>query len=597
MKITTNFIKQTKRHFSASGSILLPLALKWSLVGVVAMCVLSVFAAQSVSAASLEITMSPKPLSVDVSPTKDASFSKADGTLSVSSDAYWGYTLSVKSGDETGSNALKNGANEIPSITSNLTESQFTANSWGFAFEKGTSAGTTFQPGPNGINKELSKTTGNGAETVKNEDKYTFTLGAKVNNTIPTGIYSNTFVFMVTANTASYTITYDAGTAEGAATGLPSTTNGTTYNLTGQVAKEEPKYNKYVFMGWCDTTPTTDEEGIEICNDGNQYEPSGDYQIAKANGNNLKLTAMWGPAMQNWDGCKLLSESTTIQNNEITLVDSRDRKRYYVAKLADENCWMTENLDLDIDQNKTYTAADTDLGYASDDGQNGGGNGNSTYTWHPDKSTYTTGDTTWNRTRNNGSVSLFGNGDTIQQSYDPGDFCWNGIIEVKGVSGTEWFNQHSVTCKKHQQVNGSNPHYHIGNYYNYGAAVAQNDTSSKYNDGDHYDTSICPAGWQLPPISVNKSFQNLFEQAKAKGSEVSSGVTGNIQNAPYYFPYSSAWRSFFVDFGYSTTFRPNAVASSIDAYYLSSIGTGDIRPQGNWGWRHDGFSVRCVSRQ
>ena len=254
---------KTKRHLCASGSILLPLAQKWGLVGAVAIAALSAFATQSVSATSLEITISPKPLSVNVTPTEGGSFSKANGTLSVSSDVYWGYTLSVKSGDSTGSNALKNGANEIPSIENNLTESQFTANSWGFAFAKGTNPGNTFQPGPKNIeNKTLATTDGNGAETVKTEDKYTFTLGAKVNNTIPTGIYSNTFVFIATANTASYTITYDAGTAEGAATGLPSATNGTTYTLTGQVAKEEPKYDKYVFMGWCDTTPTEDEEGI-----------------------------------------------------------------------------------------------------------------------------------------------------------------------------------------------------------------------------------------------------------------------------------------------------------------------------------------------
>ena len=43
------------------------------------------------------------------------------------------------------------------------------------------------------------------------------------------------------------------------------------------------------------------------------------------------------------------------------LIDIRDDKIYYVAKLADENCWMTQNLDLDIDSNRTYTSADTDL--------------------------------------------------------------------------------------------------------------------------------------------------------------------------------------------------------------------------------------------
>ena len=102
MKITTNFIKQTKRHLSASGSILLPLALKWRLVGVVAMAMLSAFGAQSASAASLEITI-PGNLSVDVTPSASEAVAESQpAELKVSSDAPWGYTLSVKS--STGSN-------------------------------------------------------------------------------------------------------------------------------------------------------------------------------------------------------------------------------------------------------------------------------------------------------------------------------------------------------------------------------------------------------------------------------------------------------------------------------------------------------------
>ncbi len=43
------------------------------------------------------------------------------------------------------------------------------------------------------------------------------------------------------------------------------------------------------------------------------------------------------------------------------LVDTRDGKKYWVAKLADENCWMTQNLALDLSTSKTLTSADTDI--------------------------------------------------------------------------------------------------------------------------------------------------------------------------------------------------------------------------------------------
>lgn len=43
------------------------------------------------------------------------------------------------------------------------------------------------------------------------------------------------------------------------------------------------------------------------------------------------------------------------------LYDARDGKKYWVAKLADGNCWMTQNLAYDLEAGKTLTSADTDV--------------------------------------------------------------------------------------------------------------------------------------------------------------------------------------------------------------------------------------------
>ena len=43
------------------------------------------------------------------------------------------------------------------------------------------------------------------------------------------------------------------------------------------------------------------------------------------------------------------------------LKDTRDGKRYLVRRLADGNCWMTQNLNLDLYTGMTLTSADTDL--------------------------------------------------------------------------------------------------------------------------------------------------------------------------------------------------------------------------------------------
>ena len=65
--------------------------------------------------------------------------------------------------------------------------------------------------------------------------------------------------------------------------------------------------------------------------------------------------------------------NSTICNNvelldsELQVIDIRDDKVYWIAKLRDGNCWMTQNLDLDIDETKTYTHWNTDLGWTTND--------------------------------------------------------------------------------------------------------------------------------------------------------------------------------------------------------------------------------------
>ena len=60
-----------------------------------------------------------------------------------------------------------------------------------------------------------------------------------------------------------------------------------------------------------------------------------------------------------------ICNSVTRTGAETTtqLVDIRDNKLYYVTKLADNNCWMTQNLDLELRGTSTaaLTSENTDL--------------------------------------------------------------------------------------------------------------------------------------------------------------------------------------------------------------------------------------------
>lgn len=55
-------------------------------------------------------------------------------------------------------------------------------------------------------------------------------------------------------------------------------------------------------------------------------------------------------------GCAISNEGDTKR-----LIDKRDGKYYWVAKLADGNCWMTQNLDLDLSTGTTLTPDNTNI--------------------------------------------------------------------------------------------------------------------------------------------------------------------------------------------------------------------------------------------
>ena len=569
MKITTNFIKQTKRHLSASGSILLPLALKWRLMGLLTSGILAIFVlpcvfTSIVSAASITLKL-PEKLSLAVQPDGEL-HTQQSGAIQITSDASAGYTFSIKSNDNT--NTLKNGDRTIPSITAETEDNGFAVNHWGFKWsKKGGPTSIKYQPGPT-TGTELDKT--DQANEIENE--YTVTLGVKVDSNTPAGAYSNTFILMATANDVPYTITYD-GNGDGV-TNVPKQMSGSAAegNMV-QIGTSASRQN-YVFMGWCDQK-TVDE----TC-DGQIYQPESKYKLVNGR-NSLTLYAMWARIMQNWDGCISLEK-----NKQISLIDTRNNRLYYVARLADGNCWMTENLDLDLSTERPLTPQDSDVQEE----------------WTPEKSTYSKDQTAWERNSN---------GDTHPLSYDPGDKCWKGE-QIREVAGY-YFDDDSRDCFKHDPS-----HYHIGNYYNYSAAVAQNDTSSHKNLKEAYDTSICPAGWQLPSYEGAKSYKNLQDKVAvdADSPEWVAGYIGEkpegslkenvdtVYAPPYYFTYSGLWNGFgsedkpATNFGWDVHYQLNAVEDIVFSYSicLSGGGKGKVNTQQH-AYRYDGFPVRCVSRQ
>ena len=160
------------------------------------------------------------------------------------------------------------------------------------------------------------------------------------------------------------------------------------------------------------------------------------------------------------------------------LIDSRDGKSYWFAKLADGNVWMTQNLDLDLSTSMTLTSADTDL--------------NSVASWTPMRDTISEGD--------------YEDG-WVRDKYTP--YSWDAGNAFEVIHFAASTSDPRLDCNVYNRTEKpycerfveykpaeGGMHWQVGNYYNWTAAVASNDTSSLLADSVAPD-SICPKGWRL----------------------------------------------------------------------------------------------------
>ena len=247
---------KTKRHLCASGSILLPLAQKWGLAGVVA-CGLSLIGAGNVSAASITLS-TPSALVINVTPTEEGKFAKSNlGSFSVTSDAYAGYTLKIRGNSDD--NALVDGDKKLPSLesTSGISETAFNTaaynNKWGYKPSKfNGNTNDKFLPGPKFGGDIIDKTENANIDA----NNYTVELGVRISNAQAAGTYKGTFIISAVANDLRYSITYDGNGA--AMDDMPENQSGTAPEGKSFIIGDAPTLEDYYFAGWCDKA-TMDE--------------------------------------------------------------------------------------------------------------------------------------------------------------------------------------------------------------------------------------------------------------------------------------------------------------------------------------------------
>ncbi len=264
--------------------------------------------------------------------------------------------------------------------------------------------------------------------------------------------------------------------------------------------------------------------------------------------------------------CAGVAAGTTDQ-----LRDTRDGKYYWVSKLADGKCWMTQNLDLDLSTSTALTPATSDV----------------STNWTPGYST---------ATQATSSTILADN--TGQRSWSLGNYritnptTSNDCGHPKNDASqcTAQFTAYTTPTTQNKDANA---HYILGNHYQWNAATAG--TGGTISSGQA-TSSICPKGWKLPESNSTAvgSFGGLIN-AGSIGTDVAK-----LTSAPYYFvrggDVNQNTSNLFENAGNNGFYWSSTpVSNGTSAYNLNFNGTSNINPS-NTNYRRYGFSVRCIAR-
>ncbi len=535
--------------------------------------------------------------------------SSPNATFTVKTDNYSGYTLSIQGKDNNGLLLDKRKQNSFASISSAISEATFKAEAnttyngrWGYKPSKLNSvANSNYLPAPTTTATTLDTT--NAPNSTANS--YTIAVGARADFSMSPADYTNTFIITAIANVIQYNISYTSNTMD-TVTNMPSAQTGISSGVSIELSDDIPIRTNYIFMGW-----NTKANGS-----GTTFSPGAEYKIDETISNAIILYAMWerdivipfgGVATMQGITASICSEVAIGNTGRVR--DTRDDKYYWIAKLADGNCWMTQNLDLDITADGLL-AIDTDI----------------TEDWKSSSAYAPTATATGNPPTDGCKTQSTINGiityiDTC--SYDPGDYVlknpgsWtrqtgttNLTTNAQLVNISEYTNS-SFDSSVGGTVSGSSitavdeinlnydAHYHIGNYYQFNTATAGKGAMITSSSGEVANSSICPKGWKLPLSetnnnNVNGSFYKLLNAYEATVSP-STATPLKLVSAPLYMVpggYARYDSNGLYNAGYYGDYWSRISYSQNNSYNLSFV-SGSTNASNNYA-RYYGFSVRCV---
>ena len=322
----------------------------------------------------------------------------------------------------------------------------------------------------------------------------------------------------------------------------------------------------------------------------------------------LSLYAVWAPsagAIQGWT----CPNNTTMPIGTVTaLTDTRDSDTYAVAKLADGNCWMIENLRLDYDANITTSNTQSN---------NGVFGGVFSGLAEPETANFTGTTTSATDPTEPNSLYYAGTGnqgnlgatiDILQQNY--------AVLRMPRYRNDNTNTNSTInpnTTVANMTRTGQNV-YSYGNYYTWAAALAN---TNYYNDPTATDannktsetanTSLCPTGWKLPygrnsgKGATTGGFSYLDIQLGGTGTDSTSSTT------PTGADMSKIYRTYpnnFLSSGYVNGSSVN-LRGSYGYYWSSTANTGNtsyrltlsstiVYPGTGNNVKYSGNPIRCL---
>ena len=343
--------------------------------------------------------------------------------------------------------------------------------------------------------------------------------------------------------------------------------------------------NGYGFAGW-NTKPDYS---------GTFYGPNETITTPADMSAGLPLYAVWvasSGSLQGWGGCSSLikaDEATDILSQSIrALTDQRDGQTYAVAKLADGQCWMIENLRLEADDSSDSTLA---RGFGG------------VFTGLADA-----------------EAAWANNSTTANSLYSTDGSTANTISGSNQGYRFPRYNNINTSTRASSPTSGTNVNiYSYGNYYTWSAAMANTESLTSYSASEAANTSLCPTGWRLPTggnkarieADDNNEFWNLIVDELNGGT---NPANYSSSTAPYYNgsaeagPVDKLIRSYPNNFLRSGDVNGGSVNSrgSYSSYWSSSADSTNyayslffysayVGPGTGSYVKYVGSSVRCVS--